>query len=514
MKKRALFFKVDFEKAYDTLNWGFIDSVMEQMGFPPLWRKWIAGCLTSARTSVLVNGSPTVEFDVRRGIRQGDPMAPFLFIIAMEALHIAMVKARETGLIHGLRLPKDGPNLTHFFFADDVMFLADWLTLCKAVLGSLPTYYLSIFKAPITVIEQLERVRRWFLWKIIRNNSKIAWVAWDKARVVSAIHSGTRSWKSVPVKASIPGVWNNISKVNDDLANASIDVDGYFIPRIGRGNAHYFWLDQWGLEDNLKNLFPTLFALEVNKFCTIEERLSLVQSDSSPRWAWKRGLNLVERQLLQVCWGRVQQLLSVSYEDGGWFWGEDGCNAFSTKGLRRDIESLMFGQENYVHQWLKWVPIKVNAFIWRAVVNKIPTMESLTKRGIQIPDAMCKRCGSSNEDIDHLFFGCSMSRRVWAGIHQWTGLKVDECNSLNQVVSFPFAMSIDGKSRNVVYAIILSTCCWIWKARNAKVFRSENIGAEKILDNIKISSFTWLKHRAKMATVEWSSWCYFDWSWS
>ncbi|XP_076960981.1 uncharacterized protein LOC143637483 [Bidens hawaiensis] len=53
-------------------------------------------------------------------------MAYFLFIIAMETLHVAMLKAHEIGLIQGLRLPKDGPALSHLFFADDVMFMADW----------------------------------------------------------------------------------------------------------------------------------------------------------------------------------------------------------------------------------------------------------------------------------------------------------------------------------------------------------------------------------------------------
>ena len=64
---------------------GFLLSVMRQMKFPEIWCRWIYGVLSSARSSVLVNGSPMFEFGFVKGLRQGDPLSPFLFIIVMEA---------------------------------------------------------------------------------------------------------------------------------------------------------------------------------------------------------------------------------------------------------------------------------------------------------------------------------------------------------------------------------------------------------------------------------------------
>lgn len=85
-KRKVFLFKVDFEKAFESLNWDFLDSIMEQMNFRWKWMRWIRGYLGSIRASILINGAPMKEFNIKRGLRQGDPLAHFLFIIAIEGL--------------------------------------------------------------------------------------------------------------------------------------------------------------------------------------------------------------------------------------------------------------------------------------------------------------------------------------------------------------------------------------------------------------------------------------------
>jgi len=124
--KKPFLFKVDFEKAFDSISWSYLESVMEQMNFGSKWRKWIMGCLSSARASVLVNSFATDEFPITRGVRQGDPLSPFLFILAMEGLHLAVKTARSKALITGIKLPNGGPTLSHLFYADDAIFSGTW----------------------------------------------------------------------------------------------------------------------------------------------------------------------------------------------------------------------------------------------------------------------------------------------------------------------------------------------------------------------------------------------------
>ncbi|GJV21924.1 RNA-directed DNA polymerase, eukaryota [Tanacetum coccineum] len=76
-KKQSLIFKVDFEKAYDSVRWDFLDDVLKKFGFGNKWRDWIQKCLRSSRGSIIINGSPTEEFQFFKGLKQGDPLSPY-----------------------------------------------------------------------------------------------------------------------------------------------------------------------------------------------------------------------------------------------------------------------------------------------------------------------------------------------------------------------------------------------------------------------------------------------------
>ena len=97
-----LYLKVDFEKTYDSIRWDFLYEMLNRMSFHSKWIKWIQGCLEFATISVLINGSPTEEFKPARGLRQGDPLAPFLFIVVAEGLVGLVRQAIKAKLLSGV----------------------------------------------------------------------------------------------------------------------------------------------------------------------------------------------------------------------------------------------------------------------------------------------------------------------------------------------------------------------------------------------------------------------------
>ncbi|PNY01857.1 cysteine-rich receptor-like protein kinase, partial [Trifolium pratense] len=138
-KDKCLFFKVDFERAYDTVNWNFLDYMMVRMGFAEGWRRWIRACVFQSSMSVLVNGSPTEDFSVCKGLRQGDPLSPFLFLIVAEGLSGLMSKAVDNNRFHGYKVSNN--ILFHTLqFADDTIIVGEgnWdnLWCIKTVLRS------------------------------------------------------------------------------------------------------------------------------------------------------------------------------------------------------------------------------------------------------------------------------------------------------------------------------------------------------------------------------------------
>ncbi|GJW89585.1 RNA-directed DNA polymerase, eukaryota [Tanacetum coccineum] len=121
-KKQTMLFKVDFEKAFDSVRWDFLDDVLKKFGFGDRWCDWIQSCLRSSRGSILVNGSPTSKFQFHKGLKQSDPLSLFLFILIMESLHLSFQNVVNAGMFKGVTLD-NSLQLSYLFYADDVVFL-------------------------------------------------------------------------------------------------------------------------------------------------------------------------------------------------------------------------------------------------------------------------------------------------------------------------------------------------------------------------------------------------------
>ncbi|GJX19405.1 RNA-directed DNA polymerase, eukaryota [Tanacetum coccineum] len=142
-KKQAMFFKVDFAKAYDSVRWDYLLDVLKAFGFGNNWCKWIRGIFSSAKASVLVNGSPTMEFPFHCGLKQGDPLSPYLFILIMESLNLSVSRAIDEGVFKGIQLDRS-ISISHLFYADDAMFIGEWSDInLKGIINILQCFFLA-----------------------------------------------------------------------------------------------------------------------------------------------------------------------------------------------------------------------------------------------------------------------------------------------------------------------------------------------------------------------------------
>lgn len=125
-RKGFMAVKLYMSKAYDQVEWLFLEAMMRRLGFAESWISLIMKCVSSVTYSVLVNGTPCGKIFPSRGLRQGDPLSPYLFLLVAEGLSSLIVRVEEEGSIIGVPITVVGIRLSHLFFADDS------LLFCKA----------------------------------------------------------------------------------------------------------------------------------------------------------------------------------------------------------------------------------------------------------------------------------------------------------------------------------------------------------------------------------------------
>ena len=119
-----IFCKLDIEKAYDNVDWYFLLTVMQKMGFGEKWIGWIKWYISTASFSVLVNGTLTGFFQSSKGLRQGDPFSPYLFVIAMEVFSSLLKRVVDGGFMSSCRVQgrsEEGVQISHLLFTDDTL---------------------------------------------------------------------------------------------------------------------------------------------------------------------------------------------------------------------------------------------------------------------------------------------------------------------------------------------------------------------------------------------------------
>ncbi|XP_035836083.1 uncharacterized protein LOC110888901 [Helianthus annuus] len=479
-----------------------------------------------ARASVLVNGSPTFEFSCGKGMRQGDPISPFLFVVVMEALSCIFDKAVEAGVFSEIDLPNDGPSLSHLFFADDALIIGDgvganmnkvnnWkpvydivesrLALWKSAflsigvrirficsfLQSLPGYYFSLYRAPVKVVKDLEGKIRKFLWGGSNEGKKLIgflgmlWLrlkwGWRYkcefdnlwVKVIDSLYASGSGWSFLPDKKSVSGVWHNIVAVFNKQVPGGSMLRNFFKGVVGRGDHLYFWLNSWVTDIPFKELFPRLFSLEVVKSCRFQERLS-------GNWLWRHDPSLEDELTEMAELLRAVNSVSLNNSSDKWVWKGDSFRVFSVASVKKVLEGDFTNVSGFLLEWCKWVPIKCNVFVWRTTMGRIPTSDALRKRGIYAGDGLCPLCRTEDDLADHLLTSCLMATILWQKISRWCRLPPIFAFSVKDLLMIHSSGGLKSGEGVALHGIMITACWCLWLARNKALFSGVDVKVDSI----------------------------------
>nr|GEW61600.1 reverse transcriptase domain, reverse transcriptase zinc-binding domain protein [Tanacetum cinerariifolium] len=366
--------------------------------------KWISGCLYSASSSILINGSPTRELNIHRGLRQGDPLSPFLFIIAMEGLHVAMEDAMAAGIYKGFNI--NTLNLSHLFFADDGLFIGDWIPL---LISSLKDYPIGKPRSFPSEVDPLSLPRD-------DKSKKISWISWNLAlaskekgglsigslfslnhaliqkwhwrfinnphalwsRLIVAIRGPNKDTSSFFSHVKSKGVWSRI------VGSINIMHGKGFIPhssiqrRFNNGASTKFWHDTWVGISSFKHQFPRLFRLAMNRDCLVRDCWN-----NGWHFEWTRNVLSGSNANHMASLHNTLSAISLNDSEDAWVWSI-GTPFFTVKSARGQIDNGFLPDGGLETRWNRFLPNKINIFIWRTLRDRLPSRWNLNRKGIDV----------------------------------------------------------------------------------------------------------------------------------
>ncbi|XP_058777363.1 uncharacterized protein LOC131651699 [Vicia villosa] len=338
-KKGCLLFKVDFAKAYDKVSWGYLRS-------------------------------PTKDFKVGRGLRQGDPLSAFLFVIATEGLVAHVKQFIQCNDFYSFSV-EGNCDVDVLKFADDTLLVGNgyWKQVCalKAVLrgfevvSGLGVNFIKSM-APVAVYREIENIHNKFIWGGCGNDIPFWSAVWFGSPKLLDAFSSIFEWShSKEAVVSSLGCW--------------------FENR-------WVW-DCFGVDRSAPA--SVLAAVTVLKGLLLEVFPERSKTDSVV-WKPRRGSGYSTNS--------GYNLLIKDYE--GPAWDSDVKLAF---------DSI----------WKSNVPYRIKAFRWRCLWNRLPTKYLLVRRGISlsINDQLCVFCSVELETLDHILLGCPFSKLVWKDVFLW-----------------------------------------------------------------------------------------------
>ncbi|GKC04386.1 RNA-directed DNA polymerase, eukaryota [Tanacetum coccineum] len=462
-KKQAMIFKVDFEKAYDSVRWDYLMDVLHAFGFGPNWCKWISGTLSSSMASVLVNGSPSSEFPLFRGLKQGDPLAPFLFILIMESLHISFSGAINNGIFKGIQI-SESTVLSHLFYADDAIFMGEW---SEPNMGNI-----------------IKILRCFFLasgLKINIHKSQIMGVGVHRNLVSQAATIIGCSVMHAPFRylgVMVGDCMTRLSAWSDSLQKLHQRLSKYGCSKWKAKTLLY-------RGQPLCIMFPRIFALESTKDSTVECKFGLPSVDVSFRRPVRDGVE--RKQWNDLC--EILDHVILSSSKDRWYCDLSGDGEFRVKEVRSCLDNILLPSSDVPTRWVSLIPIKINIFAWRARLDRLPTRSNLACRGIVMDSVLCPICGSDTETISHILFRCNLGVHIFRKICRWWEVDWLDVSSFDDWLEWFSAIRLSSKVKLLMEGVCMVAWWHIWAYRNKLLFDDSPPRQATLFDDIVSRSY-------------------------
>ncbi|XP_023642406.1 uncharacterized protein LOC111831641 [Capsella rubella] len=534
-RKKFMAIKTDMSKAYDRVEWKFLQVLMEKMGFDHRWIGWIMQCITSVSYRVMLNGEPKGRIRPKRGIRQGDPISPYLFIFCTEALIAQLRHAERIGTIQGLRVACASPRVSHLLFADDSLFFckADPQQINSVIeiirsYGSASGQEINFAKSSVmfgndvdpnlrqeiksilgisqegAICTKLNSAMARFWWSNKADCKGIHWISWDQVcshfsegglgfRVLEDFNYAllakqlwrllrypdallSRVLKGRYFRYSSPleiSTSNRPSYGWRSMLAAKDVLNSGIRKNIGSGFQTYIWTDPW--IPDVRPRPPIGLGDDRNPLVSV----STLIDPESKRWRVDKLRELFPPKEITLIMGikpsinRTIDTYSWSLTKSGNYTVKSGYEA--ARLLSRPSCDLPFQGPCVTalkaQAWKLKTTRKLKHLVWQCVTGCLATCQRLHFRHIG-RDKECPRCGAEEETINHLFFECPPARQVWALSPIPTDPSVFPLSSLYGNLDFLFWRGKEGGVIEADLSVFPWYMWYIWKARNKLIFEN------------------------------------------
>jgi hypothetical protein len=279
---------------------------------------------------------------------------------------------------------------------------------------------------------------------------------------------------------------------------------------IGNGFTTSFWSDVWVGGVSLRSRFSRLYDLSQFKGGTVSEMCQLGWGYEGDAWRWRRRLFAwEEEQLGELILLLHNVTLQVDKEDT-WHWSLESSRVYSVRSAYHFLTAHHFNTSPVASSslWNKDIPLKVVLFAWRLFRDRLPTKDNLFRRGvIDFDSRLCASGCGSLENSSHLFLHCSSFGSVWNYIYRWIGIyTATPCFVADHFNQFSFAGGGTRSRRSIIQVIWFATAWEIWKERNNRIFNAKECSLLQVVDNIKATSYAWLKAKCASLPLNYHGW--------